>query len=125
VFLGDSGQGDIYFGERMLELAPSLVKGIFIHDVVSTLGPAREELYRRGVFLFDTYVGAALEAYRRGLIQRQGVARVAAGAAAGLASIPFAMEAQRQARADELARDIERANAELAPDERVSLRRGF
>jgi hypothetical protein len=120
IFIGDSGQGDIFFGEQMLEVAPAAVKGIFIHDVVSTPEAAREDLRRRGVILFDTYVGAALEAYRRGLLQRQGMARVAAVAMTELNAILFQSEAQRQERLTELARDIERLNVELLPDERIS-----
>jgi hypothetical protein len=120
VFIGDSGQGDVFFGERMLEAAPDAVRGIFIHDVVSTPEPAREELRRKRVYFFDTYAGAALETYRLGLIQRVGMARVAAAAAAEIKAIGFASEAQRQARFEELKRDIDRANAELPGEERVA-----
>lgn len=121
VFIGDSGQGDVYFGERMLEVAPEAVRGIFIHDVVSTPDPAREELRKKRVYLFDTYAGAALETYRLGLIQRVGMARVAEAAAAEIKAIVFASEAQRQARLEELGRDIDRVNAELPAEERVAL----
>ncbi len=41
VFVGDSGQGDIHFGQRMLELAPGVVRAVFIHDVVATPDLAR------------------------------------------------------------------------------------
>jgi hypothetical protein len=121
VFIGDSGQGDVYFGERMLEVAPEAVRGIFIHDVVSTPDAAREELRKKRVYLFDTYAGAALETYRLGLIQRVGMARVAEAAAAEIKAIVFASEAQRQARLEELGRDIDRVNAELPAEERVAL----
>lgn len=121
VFIGDSGQGDVYFGERMLEAAPEAVRGIFIHDVVSTPEPAREELRKRRVYFFDTYAGAALEAYRLGLIQRVGMARVAAAAAAEIKVVPFASEGQREARLAEMRRDIDSVNADLPEDERVSL----
>jgi hypothetical protein len=120
VFIGDSGQGDVFFGERMLASAPGAVRGIFIHDVVSTSEPAREEHRKNRVYLFDTYAGAALETYRLGLIQRVGMARVAAAAATEIKSIAFPSEAQRQARFGELARDIDRVNAELPGEERVA-----
>lgn len=106
VLIGDSGQGDIRFGQRMLELAPGEVRGVLIHDVVATPAPRREELAAGGVSLFDTYVGAAVEALRRGLIHPEGAARVAAAAQAELALIPFESPGLREDREAELARDV-------------------
>jgi hypothetical protein len=108
VFIGDSGQGDIHFGQRMRELAPEVVRGVFIHDVVATPGPARRELAAGGVLLFDTYVGAAAEALALGLLHPEGAARVAEAAQSELAALVFPAEAQRLERAAELACDLER-----------------
>lgn len=106
VFCGDSGQGDILFGERLLQEAPSAVSLILIHDVVATPDSRREELRARGVHLYDTYVGAATAAFDAGLIDAEAAGRVAAAAERELAAVPFASEAQRAARRAELSRDV-------------------
>lgn len=115
VFTGDSGQGDVAFGEQMLAAHPESVRAIFIHDVVGTPEPVREVWRAQRIFFFDTYVGAAVEAYEVGVIARDGVARVARAAREELEKIPFTSEAQRQARRDELTRDLQRAEALKAP----------
>lgn len=111
VFLGDSGQGDVTFGERMRALSPGAVPAVLIHDVVATPEARRSELSARGVHLFDTYVGAALAAFEAGLLGAEGVARVAESAAREIAEIPFESAAIRAARDGELARDLARARA--------------
>lgn len=106
VFFGDSGQGDVIFGQRMREAAPDVVPLVLIHDVVATQEERRAELRAAGVHLFDTYVGAALVAFEAGLISIEAVGRVAATARLELAGVAFAAEAERLAREAELARDI-------------------
>lgn len=119
VFVGDSGQGDIHFGQRMLELAPGAVKAVFIHDVVATPDLARRELAASGVHLFDTYIGAALVALERGLLGPEGAARVAEAALAAFAAIPFSSQADQEARRLELERDVARLNEVLPPSLRT------
>ncbi|WP_437547742.1 phosphatase domain-containing protein [Sorangium sp. So ce367] len=119
VFVGDSGQGDIHFGQRMLEVAPEAVKAVFIHDVVATPDLARRELAASGVHLFDTYIGAALTALERGLLGPEGAARVAEAATAAFAAIPFPSQADREARRLEMARDVARLNEALPPSLRT------
>ena len=119
VFVGDSGQGDVMFGEAIRERAPDAVKAVFINDVVATPQARRDELAVKGVHLFDTYVGAATKAFELGLISREGLVRVGKAAEEKLRSIVFADEAQKRARRDELMRDLERAAA--APDRTRSL----
>ena len=111
VFTGDSGQGDVAFGEQMLMAHPEEVRAVFIHDVVDTPEPVRMTWRGKRIFFFDTYIGAAVEAYEVGVIARDGVARVARAAQEDLARVPFASEAQRQARLAELERDLRRAEA--------------
>lgn len=111
IFTGDSGQGDVAFGERMLAEYPESVMAVFIHDVVDTPEAVRQTWRGKRIFFFDTYVGAAVEAYEVGVIARDGVARVARAAQEELARVPFASEAQRQARLAELERDLRRAEA--------------
>ncbi|MGK3988751.1 phosphatase domain-containing protein [Sorangium sp. So ce136] len=115
VFVGDSGQGDIHFGQRMLELAPEAVKAVFIHDVVATPELARLDLAVGGVRLFDTYIGAALEALELGLLGPEGAARVAEAAIAAFTAIPFPSHAHRQPRRLEMMLDVARLNEVLPP----------
>ena len=53
VFVGDSGQGDVVFGEAMLGRS-SAAHSVFIHDVVATPPARRQELRAKNVFLFDS-----------------------------------------------------------------------
>lgn len=111
VFTGDSGQGDVVFGERMLQEHPESVRAVFIHDVVATPEPVRQTWRGKRIFFFDTYVGAAVEAFEIGVISREGVARVARAALEDLGLVSFASEDQRQARRAELERDVRRAES--------------
>ncbi|WP_437927274.1 phosphatase domain-containing protein [Sorangium sp. So ce291] len=119
VFVGDSGQGDIHFGQRMLELAPEAVKAVFIHDVVATSEYARLELAVGGVRLFDTYIGAALEALELGLLGPEGAVRVAEAALAAFAAVPFPSHEGREPRRLEVLRDLARLNEVLPAPLRV------
>ena len=109
VFVGDSGQGDVMFGEAIRDRAPEAVKAVFINDVVATPHARRAELAAKGVHLFDTYVGAATKAFELGLISRDGLVRVGKAAEEKLRAVPFTDEAQKRARRDELMRDLELA----------------
>jgi hypothetical protein len=111
VFTGDSGQGDVAFGERMLAEHPESVRAVFIHDVIDTPEPVRMTWRGKRIFFFDTYIGAAVEAFEVGVIARDGVARVARAAREELERVPFASESQRQSRVAELERDLRRAEA--------------
>ncbi|HYH94578.1 phosphatase domain-containing protein [Hyalangium sp.] len=115
VFTGDSGQGDVAFGEQMLAAHPESVRAIFIHDVVDTPEAVRKAWRAQRIFFFDNYVGAAVEAYEVGVIARDGVARVARAAREEFEKIPFTSEDQRQSRRAELTRDLQRAEALSAP----------
>jgi len=114
VFVGDSGQGDVIFGEAIRERSPDTVKAVFINDVVATPLARRQALAEKGVHLFDTYVGAAIKAFELGLISRAGVGRIAKAAEEKLNSLVFADEAQRKARRDELTHDLALAARTIA-----------
>ena len=114
VFLGDSGQGDASFGKRMIELFPDRVAAVLIHDVVATPEEARRDWAERGVVFFDSYVGAATEAFRRELIGAEGLRRVMVRARTELERVPFADEGTKRARQDELDADCEAAEAALS-----------
>ncbi|MFP2926150.1 phosphatase domain-containing protein [Pyxidicoccus sp. 3LG] len=111
VFVGDSGQGDVEFGDRMLAAAPQGVHAVFIHDVVDTPEATRQTWRDKRIYFFDTYVGAAVEAFQRGVISRDGVARVARAAQESFEGIRFDSPGQREARRLELDRDLQRAAA--------------
>ncbi len=109
VFIGDSGQGDALFGERIWAAFPGGVRGIFIHDVLGTSVEERDHWRSKGVIFFDTYVGAAVEAFKVGLIGQAGVQRIIAAAERELAAIAFTDTPQQHAREVDLTRDIEAA----------------
>lgn len=113
-FAGDSGQGDVLFGLKMRQAMPDAVKGVFINDVVNTPAAKRAELRSQGVYLTDTYVGAATEAFHLGLIGKEGLARVVAAAKQDFGNIAFSSDAQRAARQVELDRDVAAAERALA-----------
>ncbi|NTX38968.1 DUF2183 domain-containing protein [Myxococcus sp. CA033] len=115
VFVGDSGQGDVEFGDKMLTAAPHAVHAVFIHDVVDTPEITRRAWREKRIHFFDTYVGAALEAFALGLISRDGLARVAIAARESMEGIAFTSAAQRDARKVELTRDLQRADALTSP----------
>lgn len=113
VFVGDSGQGDAIFGARAMATPGGAMKRVFIHDVIGLDAGRRAALEARGVHVFDTYVGAATDAYRHGLISREGLLDVADSARRELAGIPFSSSVQRAAREAELARDLAVMHAAL------------
>jgi hypothetical protein len=106
VFIGDSGQGDAIFGAKAVATAPSEMKAVFIHNVTNMGDDERKQMAQKGVFVFDTYVGAATEAFRRGLITREGLERVAFATSNELDLVRFDSAEQRAAREAELDRDL-------------------
>jgi uncharacterized surface protein with fasciclin (FAS1) repeats len=106
VFVGDSGQGDAIFGARAAAIAGTAMKKVFIHNVTDLNDAQRADFKAQGVHIFDTYVGAATEAYQSGLISREGLLRVAAGAQRELAAVAFTSPDQQAAREKDLARDL-------------------
>ncbi|WP_394848768.1 App1 family protein [Pendulispora brunnea] len=107
VFVGDSGQGDIAFGEMLLaDAASSGVQAVFIHDVVATPEARRQELAGKQIHLFDTYVGAAVAAQRCGLLDSDAAKAVAQATVQDMAAIRFETDAQREGRQAELERDV-------------------
>ncbi len=96
VFVGDSGQGDAAAGLEMRRRYPDRVPAVFIHDVVNRekdipLLSRRERarMAARGVFVFDTYLGAGLMAYELGLVELEALRRIAASATEELAALVF------------------------------------
>lgn len=113
VFVGDSGQGDAIFGARAAAVQGADLRGTFIHNVTHLDAAGKAEWAAKGVFVFDTYVGAATEAFKRGLVSKAGLERVMSEATRELDAVPFASAAQRDARRAELDRDLTAARAAL------------
>ncbi|MBN1209755.1 MAG: hypothetical protein JXB05_33205 [Myxococcaceae bacterium] len=114
VFIGDSGQGDAIFGAKAVASAPSDMKAVFIHNVTNMSAEERKAMAQQGIFVFDTYVGAATEAFRRGLITREGLERVASSASRELDAVHFDSLEQYAARKAELDRDVAEMRAVLS-----------
>jgi hypothetical protein len=98
---GDSGQGDALFGARAAATPGTDMKKVFIHNVTGLNQPERAGFAAKDVHIFDTYVGAALEAYQSGLISKEGLLRVAAGAQRELSQVLFTVRGQKAAREKE------------------------
>lgn len=113
VFIGDSGQGDAIFGAHAAGFQPGDMRAVFIHNVTDLDASARAEFASQNVFIFDTYVGAATEAYKKKLISADGLQRVMASATRELSAVSFASSEQRAKRQEELDRDLAAARAVL------------
>lgn len=108
VFLGDSGQGDVLVGERLIQVEAAAVRLVLIHDVVNTPEEVRAEYAAKGIYFHDTYVGAAAVAYEHGLISRDGLLAVAKEAVAGEERTRWENIAQRTQMRAFLDRDLAR-----------------
>lgn len=113
VFIGDSGQGDALFGARAAGANGDL-RAVFIHDVTGLDATARADFATQGVFIFDTYVGAAAQAFKQGLITAEGLERVMTSASRELGEVHFDQADQRAARQAELDRDLALAREMLS-----------
>jgi hypothetical protein len=114
VFVGDSGQGDAMFGQRMRETRPERVRAVLIHDVVATSAAQRDRWAAVGVELFDTYIGAAVLSLERRLVHPDGCRRVVDAAMRDLEAIEFDDGQRADARRREHERDRARAEAALS-----------
>ncbi|MFC7487278.1 diacylglycerol kinase family protein [Knoellia sp. CPCC 206453] len=114
VFIGDSGQGDIEVGRRMLAADPDAVRLVLIHDVVALADEERAALRSEGIVIVDTPVGGAVEAYAAGLVSSAGLASVVEAAERDLAHIRWESPAQERATTALVERDLAAARAAYA-----------
>ena len=110
VFIGDSGQGDVEVGRRMLAADPDAVRLVLIHDVVATPQDLRDALRAEGIVVVDTPVGAAVEAFEAGLVSAEGVDAVAAAAERELELVAWDSAGQEAATRRLLEADLARAD---------------
>jgi hypothetical protein len=113
VFLGDSGQGDALYGAHAAATPGGDMRAVFIHNVTHLDDAAKAAEAKKGVFVFDTYVGAATEAFKRGLISKSGLERVVSQANLEFSQLAFASPQQQAARKAELDKDTAAARALL------------
>lgn len=115
VLVGDSGQGDIALGLAAREKLGSAVLGVFIHDVVDTPDAERDRLRQDGVFLFDTYAGAARQALAAGVLSKEEALHVARRALADFEGLRFDGPAAAERARALLKRDVDGLEGDLRP----------
>ena len=113
VFIGDSGQGDIVVGEKMVETYPQVVKAVFIHDVVGLDTAEHERLAAKGIWLVKSYIEAAIKAHELGLISDQGLRDVVDETARLTPEVPWETPEQQESTRAMLRADADRALALL------------
>lgn len=113
LFLGDSGQGDVVVGQKLHEQFPDDLDIVLIHDVVATPEAERSEWAGRGIFFFDTYVGAATIAYDKGLVSAGGLRQVVDETRSGLDALRWDSPAQEAGLRDLVDRDVAVASGVL------------
>lgn len=106
VFIGDSGQGDVMVGQRLLTEFSGSVDAVLIHDVIDTDPDTRAQYALDGIIFFDTYVGAATAAHRAGLISYLGLRAVADATCKGFDEVPWRNPGQEARARDLLRRDL-------------------
>jgi len=96
IFLGDNGEGDEKTAIRLLEKCSDRVAACFIQDVTGRAygqNDRAQHLIAQGkLFYFTTYLGAAIQAFRAGLISRVSLARVYGA----IVQSPFMLLARRR-----------------------------
>lgn len=138
LFFGDNGQGDLMCAERLTGMngspgSPSedgvggMVSAAFIHQVadpskhLSELEKfedhqqAKEEYAARGIYLFRTYVGAAIHVYNLGFISQEGLFRVCTEAVQDMVRLRIRYLGRAECRpwkdvVNEMNDDVNRAN---------------
>jgi hypothetical protein len=114
VYLGDTGEMDQEAGETMLREYPEVVKAVFLHVVSDQLGdipvPPPKFINGRPLVFFRTYVGAAVAAVQLGFSTLESLEKVVEAACRKLANVERTSDKWL-----DLERDLDRANALLAP----------
>jgi len=127
IFIGDSGEGDIDFAEEFMATHDRLSKypprAALIHDVARPDGVVpksnatrRSELRMKGIHIFDTYAGAALELFKLGLLDAEGLRSAAHGCLEEFGEmdvVEFASAEVFETRRMELLRDVRDVNSEM------------
>ncbi|CAK4655188.1 unnamed protein product [Aphanomyces euteiches] len=115
IFIGDNGQGDVRAAEMIAEkYGPTVLEAGYFHLVQpleATHGYKDRETYRRlNIIFFDTYVGAAIQAYRLNQISKVGLQQVTEEASATFLAMAWDQQDLREAARVMLNADIALAN---------------
>jgi len=113
VYVGDTGELDQEAGEAMLREYPDLVRAVFLHVVTDDpKGPASmpgpKLVNGRPVVFFRTYVGAASDAVRLGLMDPDGLRSVIEASLRELRGVP-----ETSSKWTDLLTDLARADSVL------------
>jgi hypothetical protein len=117
VLFGDSGQGDAIFGSNAVADRSNGkdVSSVMIHNVTDMSDADKAAWAKKGVFVFDTYIGAATHAYQQGLISKEGLQRVAGSAMKEFNGVNnWDSDEQKAKQQQLLTRDIAEMQAALA-----------
>ena len=90
IFVGDSGQGDASLGKMLLEKFPDRVREVLIHNLDGG------NMTNKGIFAFQTYLGAILILKEQGLADKQACLRVAEAVKRDLAKANFRNPRQKE-----------------------------
>ncbi|TMW62234.1 hypothetical protein Poli38472_009727 [Pythium oligandrum] len=124
VFVGDNGQGDVRAAELIHEKfgSSALEAGFFqlIQPIEKTFGyHSKEDIEKwrsMNIVFFNTYAGAAVEAYKMGMIRLLGLRKICVDAIKNFEEIVSWTSPQSRENARNLLNgDLERANALLTP----------
>ena len=90
IFIGDSGQGDASLGAMLLEKFPDRVREVLIHNLDGG------NMTNKGIFAFQTYLGAILILKEQGLADQQACLRVAEAVKRDLVEAKYRSPKQRE-----------------------------
>ncbi|CAK9083525.1 unnamed protein product [Durusdinium trenchii] len=135
LFFGDNGQGDLMCAEQLTRMnvggegtgGGGMVSAAFIHQVADPAEQlselekfedhalAKEEYASRGIYLYRTYVGAAIHVYNLGFISQEGLFRVCTEAVQDMVRLRIRYLGCAEARpwrevVNEMNEDVDRAN---------------
>jgi len=115
VFCGDNGQGDAKAGAMILAAFPGRIKAVFIHRVIpktKTFAYNDSPEWKQITF-FETYIGAALDAYKQELIHKNGVKRIIVSALKGFEGVKWESDSQLKVSQQQFNAELERVKKEL------------
>ena len=117
LFIGDNGQGDVRVGELIIENYSHRTDGVFIHliqpieDTPGYIKGISEQKWKeQKIYFFTTYIGLAVEALRRGLINDDALEKISRSAKEEFQSIDFSNPTMYQKAFDDINRDLTEAN---------------
>lgn len=121
VIVCDSAGDSIAKARSMVEAGSPKMKGVFVNDVTGIPEAERRELKAAGIDVFDTYIGAALAAQDRGIIDKAAMRKIAKASIEQFHKVKFGSSEGYQARRPEFDRDVGLVNKLLPSHEDLTL----